>query len=92
MNRLDEDAELRARKYITALTTALRKTNVKVVDTSVRAVDIHRVADAIERYLRDAEHFLADRRPSTSLASVAYGEGLLDALVFLNLTTDGVSE
>lgn len=92
MNGLDEDAASRARKYITALTSALRKTRARTVDTSVTAVNIRRVTDAIERYLRDAEHFLNEKRPSTSLASVAYAEGLLDALVFLELTADGISE
>jgi hypothetical protein len=88
----DEDPKSRARKYITALKAALRKTKAKTVDTSVIAIDIHRVADAIERYLQDAEHFLNAGRPSTALASIAYAEGLLDALVYLNLTTDGTSE
>jgi hypothetical protein len=88
LNEFDEDAGSRARKYITAVTNALRKTRVRTFDTSVTAVNIRRVTDAIERYLQDAEHFLSEKRPSTSLASVAYAEGLLDALVFLALTDD----
>jgi len=58
----------------------------------VTAVNIRRVADAVERYLQDAEHYLNEGRPSTSLASVAYAEGLLDALVFLELTTAEITE
>jgi hypothetical protein len=92
LNGLDEDTASRARKYITALASTLRKTRTRTVDTRVTAVNIRRVTDTIERYLQDAEHFLNERRPSTSLASVAYAEGLLDALVFLELTAEEISE
>ena len=92
MNALDEDPTSRARKYITALTLALRKTKTRTTDTSVTAVNIQRVTDAAQRYLQDAEHYLNNQRPSTSLASVAYAEGLLDALVFLELTKAEASE
>ncbi len=92
LNGFDEDAASRARKYITALRSALLKSKPRPVDTSVTAAGIQRVDDAIERYLRDAEHFLNAGRPATSLASVAYAEGLLDALTFLELTTNEVSQ
>ena len=90
MNRPEEDPAARARKYITALTGALRKTKTRTGDASVASVNIRKVIDATQRYLRDAEHYLHEGRPSTSLASVAYAEGLLDALIFLKLTTDEV--
>jgi hypothetical protein len=61
-------------------------------DTHVTAANIRRVTDTIQRYLQDAEHYLNERRPSTSLASVAFAEGLLDALLFLELATDEISE
>jgi FAD synthetase len=56
--------------------------NVTLVKTS----NIDRVTDAIRRYLQDARHYLDQGRATTSLASVAYAEGLLDALKFLELT------
>lgn len=71
-----------------ALRGALQKTRARGEDARVTAVNIRRVTDAVQRYLRDAEHYLTEGRSSTSLASVAYAEGLLDALVFLELTTD----
>ena len=92
LNGLEEDTASRARKYIASLTSALRKTRARTEDTSVTAANVRRVNDAIQRYLLDAEHYLNERRPSTSLASVAYAEGLLDALLFLGLTTDEISE
>ena len=53
--------------------------------TLVKKSNIDKVTDAIRRYLQDARHYLDQGRATTSLASVAYAEGLLDALTFLEL-------
>jgi len=57
-------------------------------DAAVKAVDVGKVEDAIQRYLEDAKHYLEENQPVTSLASIAYAEGLLDALAFLGLVRD----
>ena len=85
MKELSEDPAARARKYIAALKTAFQKANAKAIDTEVRAVNVLRVTDSIQRYLQDSQHYLDEGRPTTALASVAYAEGLLDALLFLEL-------
>lgn len=41
------------------------------------------VLDEAKRYLEDAKYYLNNGKPETSLASVAYCEGLLDALRML---------
>jgi len=87
MSEVGEDAAARARKYIDALTSTLIKTRTETSDTLVNPASINRVTDAIRRYLQDSEHYLNQNRSVTSLASVAYAEGLLDALTFLGLTT-----
>jgi hypothetical protein len=92
LNELNEDPSSRASKYIATLTSALRKTRARTDGAKVTAANIRRVTDAIQRYLQDAEHYLNQRRPTTSLASVAYAEGLLDALIFLELATDELTE
>jgi len=92
LNGFDEEPAAKARKYVAALRNALQKTNTKTSDAKVAAVNIRKVTDAVKRYLQDAEHYLNNGRATTSLASVAYAEGLLDALVFLELTADGISE
>ena len=51
----------------------------------VEAVNIRKVDDAIQRYLKDAHYYLKNNKPTTSLASIAYAEGLLDALTLLGL-------
>jgi len=81
----NEDPAARARKYILTLTIALRKANARAVNKEVRAASISRVADSVQRYLADAQHYLDQGRAVTALASVAYAEGLLDALTFLEL-------
>ena len=85
MKELNEDPDARARKYIAALKTAFQEANAKTIDTEVRGVNVLRVTDSIQRYLQDSQHYLDDGRPATALASVAYAEGLLDALLFLEL-------
>lgn len=85
MNEVNEDPAARASRYITTLTTTLQNAKAKTVDTGVRALNVIRVMDAIQRYLQDARHYLEEGRAATALASVAYAEGLLDALFFLEL-------
>lgn len=87
MNELNEDPAARASRYITTLATTFQKAKAKTVDTGVRAVSVLRVMDAIHRYLQDAQHYLEQGRAATALASVAYAEGLLDALFFLELAS-----
>jgi len=92
MTGLDEDVASRAVKYISALKSVLQKTRTRTTDTTVQAPNIHRVADAVQRYLQDAEHYLNENRPSTSLTSIAYAEGLMDALIILELATNEASQ
>ena len=92
MTGLDEDVASRAVKYISALKSVLQKTRTRTTDTTVQAPNIHRVADAVQRYLQDAEHYLNENRPTTSLTSIAYAEGLMDALIILELATNEASQ
>lgn len=45
---------------------------------------VAQVIDAAKRYLEDAEFYRSKGRLDVSLASVAYSEGLLDALKLLD--------
>jgi FAD synthetase len=47
------------------------------------AESVKEVVEEAKRYLHDAKYYLGKRRFETSLASVAYCEGLLDALRML---------
>jgi hypothetical protein len=85
MSLVDEDPATRSRRYIANLSQAFRKIRVKNEETAVKAANVARVADAIGRYLQDAQHYLDTGRNTTALAAVAYAEGLLDALTFLEL-------
>ena len=85
MSGFSEDPKERAERYIANFSTALEKITMKHEDRVVLATNISRVTDAVQRYLDDARHYLSEGRPTTSLASIAYAEGLLDALTFLEL-------
>ena len=47
------------------------------------ARSVKEVIEEAKRYLQDAKYYLGKRRFETSLASIAYCEGLLDALRML---------
>lgn len=85
MSDLSEDSAERASKYIATFEEALQKLNLITEDTTVESTNIAKVSDAIHRYLQDARFYLKNGKPATSLASIAYAEGLLDALAFLQL-------
>jgi hypothetical protein len=86
MTGLSEDPTERAARYIQAFEGALQKNQVLIADSEVGATSIRMVSDALQRYLKDARYYLDNQKSTTSLASIAYAEGLLDALVFLGLT------
>jgi len=92
MSALNEDPTSRARRYIESLTAELEKTSTIQDSTVVKRANIERVTDAIRRYLEDARHYLDQGRATTSLASVAYAEGLLDALIFLELAQPRIKQ
>ena len=85
MSELSEDPAERTRKYIISLEKGLQELTPKKTDSVVKTLSITRISDTIERYLKDAQYYLEHGKPSTSLASIAYAEGLLDALKFLDL-------
>jgi hypothetical protein len=85
MTEPNEDPAQRARKYISNFEKALHTSNVIMEKNRIEAAAITKVTDAIHRYLEDARYYLENNRPTTSLASIAYAEGLLDALIFLDL-------
>ncbi len=86
MSDSSEDPSERATKYIATLEKALQKLSPLTEDTTVETTNIAKVSDTIHRYLQDARFYLDNGKPTTSLASIAYAEGLLDAITFLRLT------
>jgi len=83
---VSENPAERAERYIQSFESALQKNRVLIVDSSVKTASIKTVSDALQRYLKDARYYLENQKPTTSLASISYAEGLLDALVYLGLT------
>ncbi len=91
MSEVSEDPAERASKYIATLEKSLQKLNPLKEDARVEASSIAKVSDAIHRYLRDARFYLNSGKPTTSLASIAYAEGLLEAMKLLKLTPSNSS-
>jgi len=72
-----------ATKYIEKAERALNE--LRIVDNkgSLISDKIKAIVEEAKRYLEDAKYYVANGRPETGLASVAYCEGLLDALRLL---------
>lgn len=92
MNELTEDPAERARKYMASFEKAFQELASTKEDTIVKAENIRRISDTMQHYLNDAHYYLEHDKPSTSLAAIAYAEGLLDALKFLELADNSSTE
>lgn len=82
---MKESASDRSARYIELTTSSLKRMKLKSLPRSVQEREVEYVLDLAEGYVKDARHYCKKRKPVTSLACVAYAEGLLDALKFLEL-------
>ncbi len=70
-------------KYITGC-RRVREAMTTNPTTAPTDSQIRAILDHVDRYLSDAEYYQADKKP-TALTSVAYAEGILDALKLLGI-------
>ncbi|HIE18206.1 TPA: DUF357 domain-containing protein [Candidatus Bathyarchaeota archaeon] len=75
--------EAMAAKYIRKTEKVLGEIEMTHNSACLDSFKINYVVDEAKRYLEDAKYYLDKGRFETSLASVAYCEGLLDALRML---------
>jgi FAD synthetase len=80
-----ERAGERAAKYLETTTKSLRLLKIRRNLGTVSSPQLDYVSELARDYTRDAKHYLGNRKPVTALACIAYAEGLLDALKFLQL-------
>ncbi|HEV2118829.1 MAG TPA: DUF357 domain-containing protein [Candidatus Bathyarchaeia archaeon] len=80
-----ERAGERAARYLEATSKSLKALKVKRRRTPIELSQTNYVLGLVLDYARDADHYLGKRKPVTALACIAYAEGLLDALKFLQL-------
>ena len=79
--------EALANKYIVSAEKVLAELQVKKATISVSEGDVTKVLGWVADYLADAKYYKSAGRFETSLTSVAYCEGLLDALRLLGAVT-----
>jgi diphthine synthase len=70
-------------KYITGCRRVRETMTTNPITTPTNS-QIRSILDHVDRYLFDAEYYRADKKP-TALTSVAYAEGILDALKLLGI-------
>ena len=72
-------------KYIVSAEEVLSKMDRVKGAVVVDEGDVEKTVEQVRAYLEDAKYYKAQKRFETSLTSVAYCEGLLDALRLLGL-------
>ncbi len=72
-------------KYIVSAEKVLSEMKFSNGPIVIGNVDVDKTVEYVRAYLADAKYYKAQKRFETSLTSVAYCEGLLDALKLLGL-------
>jgi FAD synthetase len=80
-----EDAAERSTRYLDTTAQSLGRIKRTKLPSSVSTDQVDKVMELVRGYSKDARHYLESKKPVTSLACIAYAEGLLDALKFLEL-------
>ena len=75
--------EVLVSKYIASTEKVLKEMQRTEGSTSLAEECIDNILEHVTTYLKDAKYFKAQKRFETSLTSIAYCEGLLDALRLL---------
>jgi hypothetical protein len=69
-----------ANKYITVMEKTIAQMQRKQGDLGVSEKCVDEILGYVFDYLKDAKYFMEQRKYETALTSIAYCEGLLDAL------------
>jgi hypothetical protein len=72
-----------ALKYIASAEHVFNKMEASKASINVGVDDVKRVVELAKAYLEDAKYYTSRKKFEAGLASVAYCEGLLDALKLL---------
>jgi FAD synthetase len=70
-------------KYITSTEKVLKEMQRTKGAINITEGNIVNILSYVDNYLKDAKHYKAQKMFETSLTSIAYCEGLLDALKLL---------
>jgi hypothetical protein len=73
-------AEQLSEKYIAAMEKTLQNAQISAAPVTVSKECIDEIFGYVKSYLQDAKYFREQKKFETSLVSIAYCEGLLDAL------------
>jgi hypothetical protein len=72
-------------KYVASAEHVLRTIVVPETHPSINTDDVRKVIESAKTYLEDAKYYRDKRKLAVGLTSVAYCEGLLDALKLLGV-------
>jgi hypothetical protein len=75
--------EALTKKYITSAEKVMKELHSTKDTITVTQEDVKNILSYVTDYLEDAKYYKAQKNLETSLTSIAYCEGLLDALKLL---------
>jgi FAD synthetase len=84
---LKEDAKERTERYLSITRKSLEELKTVHLPVQISSQNLTHLVDMVRNYVNDAQHYREQDKHVTSLACVAYAEGLLDALKYLQLAT-----
>ena len=82
--RVQGELDRLIQKYITGCNKVLETLELTDLPAQITEEQVKELLDHVERYLSDAEFYWGDQKP-VALTSVAYAEGVLDALKLLGV-------
>lgn len=84
--RVQGEVDRLVERYISGCSRALDSLKLEELPAEVNEEIVRGLLDHVRRYLEDAEYYRVDQSP-VALTSVAYAEGILDALKLLGLAS-----
>ena len=81
-------AEALSQKYIINTEKTLKQIRWNTKPLTITPQTIKQIKEYINNYLNDAKYYYGQKQFETSLTSIAYCEGLLDALQFIGATNN----
>jgi diphthine synthase len=82
--KVQGEVEILIDKYSASCRRVLEEMKIQDLPKEIHAGDVRGLLDHASRYLDDAEYYRTEQKP-VALTSVAYAEGILDALKLLHL-------
>ncbi len=84
-HKVKGELETLVEKYTSSCGKVLKEMELRFLPVNVGLESVEALIDHVKRYLDDAEYYSVENKPVALTSSVAYAEGILDALKLLGI-------